>query len=281
MQIVHNGTCTHYCNLLTDIKIAKETGYDGIEIIGSKLYRYLDQGHKLEDLPPLLEDLPAVAIGYVQDIERQEPSEYDALLRETEKMCSCAEKLGIPMVQLLTGPIGPGIGEEGGYRGLIGRPWPEVRDLTAKNLKVLADIAKGHNVTLYLEPLCWAPLCSLKQGLEVIDAVGKDNVLMLLDFYHLWNAGATPDDVANLDKSIIAGVQFCDSVPPKGRITHDLRHVWTGAGSIPLKEWADAVVSAGFDGWWTCELFSPVHWELDPWETAYNLRQMLIYTLAG
>ena len=43
MVIALNGTCTMYCNLLTDIRIAREIGYDAIEIIGSKLYRYLDR----------------------------------------------------------------------------------------------------------------------------------------------------------------------------------------------------------------------------------------------
>ena len=37
MKIILNGTVTMHCNLLTDVKIARETGYDGIEIIGKKL----------------------------------------------------------------------------------------------------------------------------------------------------------------------------------------------------------------------------------------------------
>lgn len=140
MLMVLNGTATMYCNLLTDIRIAKETGYNGIEIIGSKLYRYLDQGFKVGDLLSRLEGLPPVALGYIQDIERQEPKEYAKLLEETEKMCSLAEKLGCPTVQLLTGPIGPGLNDYKGYMGLVGRPWSEVRDLTAKNLKILAEM---------------------------------------------------------------------------------------------------------------------------------------------
>lgn len=275
MIIAHNGTCTMYCNLLTDIQIAKETGHEGIEIIGSKLYRYLDEGFSVESLLPHLENLKPVGLGYVQDIERQEPDEYASLLQECEKMCRLAQRLGCPMVQLLTGPLDLGLGVQGPYKGLVGMPWPEVRRLTAKNLAALADIGARYDLQLYLEPLSWAPLHTLDQALEVIDAAERDNVGLLIDFWHQWTSGTTPDDIAKLDKRLILGVQVCDSLKPTGQPTHSLREVWTGGGHIPLKEWVDAVLATGFDGWWTCELFSPKHWELDPWETASKLKDLL------
>ena len=69
-----------HCNLLTDIQVAKETGYEGMEIIGSKLYRYLEQGLSIDDVKKQLDGFPVVAMGYVQDIERQEPEEESSLV---------------------------------------------------------------------------------------------------------------------------------------------------------------------------------------------------------
>lgn len=283
MLIAHNGTCTMHCNLVTDIEIAKEAGYEGIEIIGSKLYRYLEQGFSVENVLAELDGFAVVALGFVQDIERQEPDEYKALLEECEKMCSIAEQLNCNTVQLLTGPIGPGLGDFDGYMGLTGKDWPEVRDLTAKNLKVLADIAQKHKVRFYLEPLSWTPLHTLAQTLELIDVTGKDNVGLVVDFWHMWTSGVTPDEVAKLDKGLIYGAHYCDSLPvPKDMevISHDLRHVWSGGGQIPMKEWIDAVRATGYDGWWACELFSPKHWEMDPWHVARLLREQLEMLLA-
>ena len=57
------------------------------------------------------------------------------------------------------------------------------------------------------------------------------------------------------------------------------RAVWTGGGNVPLKAYVDAVLSTGFDGWWSGELFSPKHWELDPWETAGLLKNTIRYLL--
>jgi len=278
MLIAHNGTCTMYCNLVTDIRVAKETGYQGIEIIGSKLYRCLEQGFGIEDVQKELDGFPVVAVGYIQDIERQEPSGYEALLNETELMCSRAQQLGCSTVQILTGPIGPGLGDYEGYMGLMGKPWKEVRDKTSKNLKVLADIAAKHEVKFYLEPLTWTPLHTLEQMVELLDVTEKDNVGLVIDFWHLWTSGVKPEAIAKLDKNIIYGAHYCDSLAiPESMetISHDLRHVWTGGGSIPLKEWVDAVKATGYDGWWSCELFSPKHWELDPWRTAGLLKEQL------
>src|SRR6059058_1760780 len=103
---LHNLAAKH-ANLLTGIRIARETGYAGIEIGGDKLKRYLDQGFGIDSLRPLLKEMPAIGLSYVQDIERQQPKEYEALLNECKSICTLAEQLGCPMVQLLTGPLEP------------------------------------------------------------------------------------------------------------------------------------------------------------------------------
>lgn len=267
-----------HCNLLGDIRIAKETEYDGIEIMGTKLYRYLDQGHSIESLLPYLEGLPVVGVGSVPDIERREHTEYDDLLAQCQRMCSVSEKLGSPMVQLLTGPRSPGSRMEVSdfYKKIQNLSWPELRKLTASNLKVLADIGAEYNVRFYIEPLRWAALHSLDKTLEMLDVVGRDNIGLVINFWHMFADGTTPDEIAELDQNLIMGVHFCDSLRNSGKDwTPWDRHVWTGNGVIPLKEWVDAVRATGFDGWWSCELYSPKHWELDPWKTAKSLKNQL------
>lgn len=113
MIVALHGLATKHCTLPTDIRIAKETGYEGIEIVGSKLRRYLDTGYRLDRLLPHFVGLPPVRLGHLQDIERQGPEEYAALLRECEDICTLDVQVGGPMVQLLTGP----------YKGIGDRPW--------------------------------------------------------------------------------------------------------------------------------------------------------------
>jgi sugar phosphate isomerase/epimerase len=278
MQIALHNLATRHTNLLTSIRIARETGYAGIEIGIDKLQCYLDQGFTLEALQPLLAAVPPVGLSYVQDIERQEPREYQTLLAECEARCVLAEKLGCPMVQLLTGPLDP----KGSYQGLAGKPCAEMRTLTAKNLRALAQIGKEHQVGFYLEALTFTPLNRLEQQIELLDETACDNVGLVLDFFHLWNSGIRPEEIARVDKQHIFCVDFCDSLDPFGEhgdSSQSGRNVWTGGGRIPLKEWVDAVRATGFDGIWRCELLSPKYWELDPWQTARDLKSFLEYLL--
>ena len=278
MFIALQSLVTMHCNLLTDIRIATETGHSGIEINGPKLKRYLAQGYEIESLLPLLKDLPPVGLTYVQDIERKDPRQRAALLEECEVLCSLAEKLGCPMVQLLTGPLDP----NGSYKGLGDIPWSELREQTAKNLRSIAKIGQAHQVRFFLEALTWTPLHKLSQVLEVIDAAGENNVGLVVDFWHLWDSGTTVDEIAKLQKDVIYCIHFCDSLEKwgeRGTYQQQGRDVWTGGGRIPLKEWVDAVKSTGFDGCWSCELLSPKYWELDPWKTARDLKGFLEYLL--
>lgn len=278
MQIALHSLATGSANLLTSIRIAKETGYTGIEISGVKLKTYLAQGYKASDLQPLLREVPPVGLSYVQDVERQDPRDYDALLQECESVCSLAEQVGSPMVQLLTGPLDP----NGPYKGLADKSWPEMRKLTAKNLKVLSDIGKAHNVRFYLEALTFTPLNRLDQQLELLEETARENVGLVLDFYHLWDSGTKPEEIARVNKDQIFCVDFCDSSDEfgtRGDSRQRGRDVWTGGGRVPLKEWVDAVRATGFDGIWRCELLSPKYWELDPWNTARDLKTFLEYML--
>jgi sugar phosphate isomerase/epimerase len=278
MQIALHNLATQYSNLITSIRIARETGYAGIEIGKSKLESYLGQGFSIDGLVRLLKDVPPVGLSYVQDIERQEPAQYDALLRECEATCALAQKLACPMVQLLTGPLDPA----GSYQGLKGKSWPEMRRLTAKNLKALAGIAKAHSVRFYLEALTFTPINRLDQQLELLEETACDEVGLVLDFYHLWDAGTNPEEIARMSRKSIFCVDFCDSLDEFGKGGDGAqrgRDVWTGGGRIPLKEWVDAVKATGFDGIWRCELLSPRYWELDPWNTARDLRVFLEYML--
>ncbi len=278
MSIGLQSLVTMHCNLLTDIRIAMETGHQGIELNGTKLSRYLAQGHQIENLTSALKDLFVVGLTYIQDIERQGPEQYAALLRECERLCTLAERLSCPMVQLLTGPLDP----KGQYAGLGGRSIAEIRKLTAKNLRALSEIGRHHNVKFFLEPLTWTPLNELKDVLETIDHAECDNIGIVIDFWHLWDSGTRVEDIARLDKRVIYCVHFCDSLEQwgqRGTFEQHGRNVWTGGGRIPLKEWVDAVKATGFDGWWECELLSPKYWELDPWRTARDLKAFLEYLL--
>ena len=269
MIVTMHGLTTMHCNLRTDIRIAREAGYDALEIIESKLLRYLDCEFKAEDLVPLFESysIRPVCINALKDIERVAPEEREALLVEAERLCAAAADIGCPTIQLVP------------FCGLEGRPWDEVLRLTARNVADIADIGQRYGIRFQLEPIAWSPIHSLSQSLQLIEEAGRDNVGMVIDFWHLWAGGeTTPDDVAALDGSMIYGIHFCDGkrhAPGTDWVEVELRGYLPGEGDIPIKEWVDAVRATGFDGVWSCELLSPRHWEWDLLEIALETKALM------
>jgi sugar phosphate isomerase/epimerase len=280
VKIAHNSITTMLCTYELDTRIARETGSEGIFLVGSKLVRYLESGHAIDEAKAHLRGLPVAGIGNVRDIERRSEEDRSRLLTECESICRLAAALGASSVQLLTGPLEP----LGSYSGLGNVPWAELRASTASNLAEISRIGREHGVHFYLEGLAWTPLNRIDQALEVIEAADVDNVHLALDFWHLWHAGTTPDDLARVDASRIWTVDVGDAIGAPGEIAgpdQRGRSIWPGEGSIPMKAWVDAIRSTGFDGWWTAELLSPFHWESDPWRIARDVRVHLDGLLQG
>jgi sugar phosphate isomerase/epimerase len=276
VQVALNGISTMPYPFLTDIRVAREAGYDGLVVVGDKLRRYLAEGFDLADATLSLSGVPVLGFGSVRDIERSSDADRAALDAECEDACRLAQAIGCSQVQLLTGPLDP----DGPYRAPLTMAPADLHDAAVTNILRIAEIGHRFGVGFYLEPLAWTPLHDLTRVLRILDDAERDNVGLALDFWHLWNSGIEPDEIARIDGGLIRMVDVCDALGPRGtRSGHDQRgrRVWTGGGEIPLKAWVDAIRATGFDGTWSCELLSPQHWELDPFDAARAQREFLSY----
>lgn len=275
MRLAFNSNSTMYLPALMQIRVARETGWDGIFVREEHLRRYLAQGYPLASLREALAGLAPINLGALADVERWRPREHAAMLGEAEALTQLAIDVGASNVQLLSGPVSPGAT----YSGPAELSPAELRRVTAAALRAVADLGAPHGIRYYLEPVAWTPLAPLARAVESIDAAERDNVGLVLDFWHLWQGGATADEIARLDHRLIEGVDFADSLgPPRGAPSPDQRSrcVWPGEGQVPLGEWVAAVKATGFDGWWDNELYSPPHWEkADPFAVGSGLLDVL------
>jgi sugar phosphate isomerase/epimerase len=261
---------------LMDVCVARDTGHDGILVVGDKLRRYLAEGFSTDQAVAALDGVPVLGLNNVRDIERSTASGRAALLTECEDACRLAQAIGCPSIQLLTGPLDP----SGPYREPLDKDPRDLIRQTVANLEQIGALGREFGVSFYVEPLAWTPLSNLEVILEILGEAAQPNVGLAIDFWHLWSTGVQPDDIARIDGALIRGVDVCDGLGPPGELSgpdQRGRRVWTGAGAIPLKAWVDAVRATGFDGTWCCELLSPQHWQLDPWRTARDLRQLMNY----
>jgi len=280
MRLVYNSNSTMHLPVLMQARVARETRWDGVFVREEHIRRYLDQGYSVASLREALAGLEPLNLGALPDVERWRPGERASMLRHAAALTELAVDVGIANVQLLTGPVAPG----GAYSGPGDLSPLELRRVTVEGIRAVVDLGAGRGIRYYLEPVAWTPLGTLDAAVAVIDAAERDNVGLVLDFWHLWQRGTTPDDLARLDRRVISGVDFADSLGPAGSPSPDQRsrRVWPGEGEIPLREWAAAVRSTGFDGWWDNELYSPLHWELaDPFAVGAGLREVLVAALEG
>jgi len=266
MKLALHALTTMHCNCLTEVRIARDLGYEGIEFSVSQFQRYLANGGQATVLRAACEaaGTPAVCLNALVHADRQGKAERQALLEECEQLSAAAAGLGCPTIQLVF------------LMELAEYPWPEVRQLTARNAAALADIGRAHGIRFQLEPIAWAPLRSLAQTLEVIAEAGRDNLGLVVDFWHLWAGEATtPDEVARLDPKLIYGIHICDGrrrVPGTIWDEGKLRGFLPGEGDIPIAQWVSAVKATGYDGVWSAETYSPTHWEADLYDLAADCR---------
>jgi sugar phosphate isomerase/epimerase len=275
---LHTGT-TMRADLRTDLAVARENGWDGVEILASKLRGFLADGGTVQELEQLLGDTRPLSLLNLGDVERQGATAEAALYAECEDLCQLATTAGCTWIQLLTGPVDPA----GSYKGLPELSWPELRTATAANLRRICDIGAGSGLRFYLEGLTWTPVAAPGQLLEIVEEVERENLSIVVDFWHFWNAGVTAEEIAALPGERIACVHFCDALDEHGShgdARQGGRNVWPAQGKIPLTDWVEAAQSTGFTGWWSCELLGPLFWEMDPHTLARSSHAKLEEMLA-
>lgn len=262
-KLIYHSLVSKFSTMMMDLEIANAAGFDGIEMSAAKMQAYLDAGFSQSELRDALSDIDIPGIGFLLDIERH-GSDEPALMSEAEHMFHLAALAGAQGVQILTGPVDVQavIDYQAGkpskrYKGVLDLPRDEQLAVTSRNMTRLADLAAQHGLTLYLESLGWSPLNTIRDQVELISRSDRGNVKMVVDFWHCYVSGDTPDDLANLQSDLIYGVHLCDSLSHDGTIPNEviLRDVPTGGGVLNLQSWVDAVLSTGYVGWWSPELF--------------------------
>lgn len=264
-----HGLTTMHSNIITDIRIAREAGYDALEMTEAKLSRFLNLGFKADELKQAFKkySIKPVCINALYDVELINPDDKKKVLLKADELCKIAEIINCPLIQIVA------------FCGLQDKPWNEILEFTSKNISDIADIGIKYSIKFQIEFISWSPINSISKGLQVLDRVKRDNVGLVIDFWQLY-AGeeTTVEEIAKLDKSLIFNVHFSDGIHHKKGtewVETNLRGFLLGEGEIPLKEWVDAVKSTGYDGIYSPEIYSPKHWEWDLLEIAIESRKRM------
>lgn len=274
MKKALHGVSVWYSNAVTQLRIAKESGFDALEILPEHLFRYLENGGTFDKYLKLMEEygIEISCINALKRIGRHKPDEREAMLKEAERICHAAQQLKCPVVQIMALNELDQFNEE------------ERMTILIRNVRDISNIGKKYDVKFQIEVVAFTKINSLSQGLEIIRQSGCDNVGLVIDFWHLHSGGATtPDEVANMDVNLIYGVHFCDGRTVNAGEKWDewvQRDYQPGEGNVDIPKWVSAVKATGYDGVWCPEQLSPTHWEDDMFQIGKDNYQSLVEYIA-
>ena len=133
----------------------------------------------------------------------------------------------------------------------------EAMSVVTRELKALAPVAADHGVRLALEPLnptsvnVESAIWTVDQALDVIEATGRDEVGLCLDYWNIWQNAELDAAITRAGDRIFT-VQASDWRTPRSFADR----VVPGDGDIPLGRLIAATRRAGFTGPYVVEIFS-------------------------
>ena len=266
MRFALHGMCSLHSNVMSDIRLARNTGYEGLEIHTDKLWRYINAGMTAQTLKQQLDkfDITPSAIDIIGSVEVTGRDDQAKLFKSAETLCDFARQIDASTIQL------------NAFEALNGLSIENNIELTAKNIRSIADVGQQYGVRYQFEGAAWTPIAALEDFYRLSDAVSRDNFGLVIDTWHLWaSRGATPEQIAKIDKAQIYNVHLSDGIRLGNNAPwpdeKSLRGYFLGQGNIPLREWVDAIIATGYDGFFAAEFLNDRMWEHDHTEVAEKM----------
>jgi len=263
-----NGATTGTADLLTDLRAAREAGYDVLEIRDTKVRAYLEAGGRLEWFRGALQEAK-LRVHTVNAIEHSthvgEAGSLGPLLARCATFCEYAQAVGAPYVVAVPS-----------FLNEVADPERIVED-AAISLRAMAEVASGYGVGIGFEFLGFQD-CSvntLAAARTIVDRAGRPNVGVVIDAFHYYAGGSTPAMLDGLDAARVYIVHLDDAEDRPREELRDAHRLLPGDGVIPLRDLVRRIEALGYRGPWSIELFRPEYWAWDPVHLARVSREKM------
>lgn len=226
-------------------------GYDGIEPWIREIQVYRESGGKLADLKQRLDDRGLQvegAIGFANWIVDDDARRKNGL-EELKRDMDLISQLG--GTRIAAPPAG-------------GTNEPLNLDRVAERYATALELGKSMGVTPLVE--LWGPSATLHRLGELMYVVvecGDPDAALLLDVYHIYRGGSDFRGLSLVDGGATKILHMNDYPDiPRDKIG-DKDRVFPGDGVAPIASILRTMISAGFRGVLSLELFNPTYWEDD------------------
>jgi sugar phosphate isomerase/epimerase len=250
---LHMGTIDR-APLHVGLRVARETGWDGIELRLVDFLRAIEAGASIDDLLAQVRSssLPVTAIGVERGWLYAEGAERQRLLGTIEKVCGWTVAVGAPIVM---SPVDPEPGD---------------LDRAAASVREVGEILAAHGKTMALELNIGIPqFRTLEKVRELLARAQHPNVGLLVDTYHIERGNGGLRTYQDLAPGEIAYFQYSD-VPnaPMAPPVNTFDRLPPGQGTVPFAEILPILREKGYDGYLSYEALNVANAERDPFEVA-------------
>lgn len=261
MRLGLNGSTIMHTDLITELKIADEAGFEIVELRDAKLRPYLEQ-HPMDDLLAFLRTVKVkpVNINALEPITFVPESDWGELLEKAEWFCSTAAQLDCDTIAVV-----PGIKPDGATQD-------DCFSESVRSLERLAPIAENYGVGMSFEFIGFDGFTvqGVADCLRVIEAVDRPYIGMVFDFIHFFTGVYAPDELTTTDPAMIHMVHLDDAIdlPIEIHRESDGKRLLPGDGIMDTDEMMKLLVEIGYDGDYSVEIYNEDIWDMDPVQVA-------------
>lgn len=271
MRLGFNGATTQTADLLTDIRITGQAGYDVIELRDDKLDRFLAHG-SLADVRQMLHDA-GVSAWTINAIDRVGAGGIAGTARAVARcreLSRYAQALDCPWVLVVPGPADD-------------RTPAQIAGDTAAALQAIADAAAEYGVGIAFECMGfrWSAVRDIASAWAIVQAANRPNLGIVVDTAHYYTGGSTAESLGVItpERLVVLHINDLEDVPTP-EIT-DSHRLYPGDGVVPLRDILSAIRATGWDGVVSVELFRAAYWREDPLSVARTAKAKTVAVVGG
>jgi 2-keto-myo-inositol isomerase len=271
MKLALNGATTMKADLVTDIRVAGEAGFDCLEIWAAKLRYFLRTG-TTNDLKELFaaHRITPYSINSIEHVTFRNREDHLRLRAECEELCRIASEIGCPYVVVVPGRLTGDSTRE------------EIVEKSVGTLIELSRIAERYRVGLAFEFL-GQPDCSVQTlalADEIVRKADQPNLGLVIDSFHFYAGGSTIESIDALDPKRLFIFHINDAEDLPREQLEDRHRLLPGLGILPLDEIVAALRRIGYDRVTSVEIFRPEYWERDPLKLSLEAQVAVTRVLA-
>ncbi len=246
------------------LEIARKADFDAVELTFDKVEPTIE-GKGVDKLGRDIEEhgLVVASINGPENFNLLTKEEFSNLTKRAHDLAMAAPKIGCNLLV----PVPSNVRSQ------------KTNEVVSEAASALSNLAEtcGSSIKLGLEFL-GIPMCSINNlgtAAEVVREVGKPNIGLVIDSFHMHLSRTAFSEIARLPRERIFMVHVNDSEEGNvGNLT-DANRLFPGQGVIDLNQFKAVLENTAYGGFLSLEVLRPDYWHQDPEKIARTGRESL------